>query len=70
MKILVINTVGLHLGYLGCYGNDWIATPNLDALAKNGLRFMVFSFRLHCLSIEAFHFMQNRSLTPSMGWLR
>src|SRR5436190_801537 len=33
MKILLIQISGLHLGYLGCYGNDWISTPALDQLA-------------------------------------
>jgi arylsulfatase A-like enzyme len=37
MKILVIEALGLHLGYLGCYGNDWVATPNLDRLAAEGI---------------------------------
>jgi arylsulfatase A-like enzyme len=37
MKILVIEAAGLHLGYLGCYGNDWVATPNLDRLAVQGI---------------------------------
>src|SRR5438034_2551166 len=36
MKIVVIEAIGLHLGYLGCYGNDWVATPNLDRLASQG----------------------------------
>lgn len=37
------------LGYsdLGCYGGD-IATPNLDALAKNGLRFTQFYNTARC----------------------
>ncbi len=39
MKILVLNTFGFHLGYIGCYGNDWIATPNLDLLAAQGVVF-------------------------------
>jgi arylsulfatase A-like enzyme len=39
MKILVIEAAGLHLGYLGCYGNDWVATPNLDRLAADGIVF-------------------------------
>jgi hypothetical protein len=39
MKILVIEALGLHLGYLGCYGNDWVATPNLDRLAAEGVVF-------------------------------
>lgn len=39
MKIVVIEAFGLHLGYLGCYGNDWVATPNLDRLATEGVVF-------------------------------
>jgi arylsulfatase A-like enzyme len=39
MRILVIKACGLHIGYLGCYGNDWIATPNLDRLAADGIVF-------------------------------
>ena len=39
MKIVVIEAFGLHLGYLGCYGNDWVATPNLDRLAMEGVVF-------------------------------
>src|SRR5262245_26199419 len=37
MKIVVLDACALHLGYLGCYGNDWVATPNLDRLASAGL---------------------------------
>jgi arylsulfatase A-like enzyme len=36
MKIVVLDACALHLGYLGCYGNDWVATPNLDRLASQG----------------------------------
>ena len=39
MKIVVLEANGLHLGYLGCYGNDWVATPNLDRLASEGAVF-------------------------------
>jgi arylsulfatase A-like enzyme len=39
MKALVIMVRGLHLGYLGCYGNAWIDTPTLDRLAANGVVF-------------------------------
>ncbi len=39
MKIVVIEAIGLHLAYLGCYGNDWVATPNLDRLASEGVVF-------------------------------
>jgi arylsulfatase A-like enzyme len=39
MKILVLHVNGLHLGYLGCYGSDWVQTPNLDRLAAEGIVF-------------------------------
>src|SRR6266446_1489933 len=39
MNILVVEASALHLGYLGCYGNDWVATPNLDRIAAEGIVF-------------------------------
>jgi arylsulfatase A-like enzyme len=39
MKVVVINAWALHLGYLGCYGNEWVETPNLDRLAAEGVVF-------------------------------
>ena len=39
MRVLVIVARGLHLGYVGCYGNDWIDTPTLDGLAAEGVVF-------------------------------
>ncbi len=39
MKVLVITADGFHLGYLGCYGNEWVATPALDCLAAEGIVF-------------------------------
>lgn len=39
MKVLVLSVHGLQAAYLGCYGNPWIATPTLDALAAQGVVF-------------------------------
>jgi arylsulfatase A-like enzyme len=39
MKILVIVASGLHLGYIGCYGNEWVETPALDRLGAEGIVF-------------------------------
>lgn len=38
-NILLIFADDLSWSDLGCYGNDWIQTPNLDRLAKNGMQF-------------------------------
>src|ERR687894_1496343 len=35
--VVIIDT--LRKDHLGAYGNPWIKTPNLDALAKESLRF-------------------------------
>ncbi|MEW4570956.1 sulfatase [Tautonia sp. JC769] len=39
MNVIVIACNGLHLGFLGPYGNPWIETPNLDRLASEGVVF-------------------------------
>ena len=39
MNAIVLVLDSLHLGYLGCYGNQWISTPNLDRLAARGVVF-------------------------------
>ncbi len=41
-NVVLIMADDLGYGDLGCYGNGKIATPNLDALAKAGLRFTDF----------------------------
>ena len=51
MRILVVEARGLNIGYLGCYGNEWIATPNLDCLAAEGV---VFDRHIHhCPNLQA-----------------
>jgi len=38
-RAIVISFDRLPLGYLGCYGNDWIETPHLDRLATQSVLF-------------------------------
>ena len=39
MNIIIIIADTFRADYLGCYGNDWIKTPNLDHLASEGAVF-------------------------------
>jgi arylsulfatase A-like enzyme len=38
-NVIVVMLDSLQFNYLGCYGNKWIKTPNLDRLAKEGILF-------------------------------
>jgi arylsulfatase A-like enzyme len=39
MNIIVMMADSWRFDYLGCYGNDWIKTPNIDRLAEDGVLF-------------------------------
>jgi arylsulfatase A-like enzyme len=39
MNVILVIVDSLRKDHVGAYGNDWIKTPNLDALAKESLRF-------------------------------
>jgi arylsulfatase A-like enzyme len=39
MRVLLLEVNRLHLGYLGCYGNQWLSTPGIDRLAAEGIVF-------------------------------
>ncbi len=36
-NIIVVVSDTLRTAYLGCYGNEWVKTPNIDAFAAEGL---------------------------------
>ncbi|MBN2061404.1 MAG: sulfatase [Deltaproteobacteria bacterium] len=38
-NVIVIMFDTLQFNYIGCYGNDWIKTPNMDRLAREGILF-------------------------------
>lgn len=52
-NILLILVDDMGFADLGCYGSPIIATPNLDALAKNGLRFSQFYNSARCSPTRA-----------------
>jgi arylsulfatase A-like enzyme len=51
-NVVVILTDDMGFSDLGCYGGE-IATPNLDALAKNGVRFTQFYNTARCCPTRA-----------------
>lgn len=38
-NVIVVMLDSLQFNYLGCYGNPWIKTPNMDRLAREGVLF-------------------------------
>ncbi|MGC9360944.1 MAG: sulfatase-like hydrolase/transferase, partial [Anaerolineae bacterium] len=42
MNLLVVVADTYRADYLGCYGNTWIQTPNLDQLASESVLFKDF----------------------------
>jgi len=40
MNFIFINSDTLRRDHLGCYGNDWISTPHIDAFAQQALQFL------------------------------
>ena len=61
-NVLIILADDMGFSDAGCYGGE-IATPNLDALAKNGLRFTQFYNTARCWPSRAAH--PHRLLRPA-----
>ena len=38
-NVIVVMLDTLSADYMGCYGNNWIKTPNMDRLAREGVLF-------------------------------
>ena len=38
-NVIVVMLDTLSADYMGCYGNHWIKTPNMDRLAREGVLF-------------------------------
>ena len=70
MNVIVIINDSLRWDYLGCYGNDWIKTPNLDRLASESAVFDYFySEGLPTVPTRT-TFFTGRFTFPFRGWQR
>lgn len=68
MNAIVIVADSLRLDHLGCYGNEWISTPNLDAFARESLVFdQAFSEGLPTLPTRTAMWTGRHTL-PFRGW--
>ena len=38
LNVILIVADDLGVGDVGCYGSEWIRTPNIDRMAKQGMR--------------------------------
>lgn len=68
MNVIVIVCDSLRRDHLGCYGNDWIETPHVDALAKDSIVFdQAFSEGLPTLPTRTAMW-TGRYTVPFRGW--
>ena len=68
MNVVVIVADSLRYDHLGCNGNDWIATPNLDAFAAEATRFeRTYSEGLPTLPTRTTYW-TGRYTLPFRGW--
>jgi len=68
MNVVVIVANSLRVDHLGCYGNEWIETPNLDALAKeSAVFFNAYAEGLPTIPARA-AFWTGRYTFPFRGW--
>jgi len=70
MNVIVIINDSLRFDHLGCYGNDWIKTPNIDKLSSEGAVFDHFySEGLPTVPTRT-TFFTGRFTFPFRGWQR
>jgi arylsulfatase A-like enzyme len=68
MNVIVILADSLRVDHLGCYGNDWIKTPNLDRFAREATVFeRAYSEGLPTLPTRTAMF-TGRYTFPFRGW--
>ena len=70
MNVIVIVNDSYRPDHLGCYGNDWIKTPNVDAFAKESMVFEnAYAEGLPTVPVRTAWF-TGRYTFPFRGWQR
>ncbi|MFQ6042529.1 MAG: sulfatase [Candidatus Poribacteria bacterium] len=69
MNLIIIIADTWRADYLGCYGNDWIQTPNLDQLAAEGAVFTnCYADGLPTIPARRVYFTGKSILPMENGW--
>jgi arylsulfatase A-like enzyme len=69
MNLIIIIADTWRADYLGCYGNDWIQTPNLDQLAAEGTVFTnCYADGLPTIPARRVYFTGKSILPMENGW--
>ena len=68
MNLVILMADSLRKDHCGCYGNDWILTPNIDRLAKESVVFdEAFPETLPTLPVRN-ALLSGRHCGPELGW--
>lgn len=69
MNLILIIADTFRADYLGCYGNDWIKTPNLDQLAAEGVVYTnCYGDGLPTIPARRVYFTGNSIMPMERGW--
>jgi len=69
MNLIVMIADTFRADYLGCYGNDWIRTPNLDRLASEGTIYTnCFADGLPTIPARRVYFTGKSIMPMDKGW--
>ncbi len=67
-NVVLIMADSLQFNYLGCYGNDWIKTPNIDRLARESVLFEnAYAEGVPTIPVRK-ALMTGQYTLPSKGW--
>jgi arylsulfatase A-like enzyme len=68
MNVILLVNDTFRRDYLGCYGNDWIATPNLDAFAQRAAIFDQYYIASYPTVPNRWDMAVGRYGFPTRGW--
>ncbi len=68
MNVILIVNDTFRRDYLGCYGNDWIETPNLDAFADQAIAFDQYYIASYPTVPNRWDVAVGRYGFPTRGW--